>query len=48
MIFSLIAMTIAFTGLVVWVYWPSHRSHFEALGMLVFEPDTAVQEEQDR
>ena len=41
MIFSLIAVTITFTALVVWVYRPSQRSRFEDLGKLVFDTDPA-------
>lgn len=41
MIFSLIAMTIAFTGLLIWVYRPSQRSRFEELGKLIFETEPA-------
>ena len=31
---SLIAMTLSFTILVVWVYWPSRRDSLEALGQI--------------
>lgn len=43
MIFSLIAVTITFTALVIWVYRPSQRSRFEDLGKLVFDTDPADQ-----
>ncbi len=48
MIFSLIAMTIAFISLLIWVYRPAHRSRFEALGMLVFDNDTAAHDRKIR
>ena len=34
---SLIAVTVSFTILVVWVYWPSRRSSLEALGRIPLE-----------
>ena len=33
-LFSLIAVTIGFTALVVWVYWPSRRNRLESLGQI--------------
>lgn len=38
--FSLIAVTVGFTGLVAWVYWPSHKSRLESLGQIPLETDT--------
>jgi cbb3-type cytochrome oxidase subunit 3 len=35
---SLIAVTLAFTALVVWVYWPANRESFEKQARIVFEP----------
>ena len=31
---SLIAVTVGFTALVAWVYWPSRRSRLESLGQI--------------
>lgn len=39
MILSLLALTVSFTALVLWVYWPGHRSRFEAQGRLVLDED---------
>lgn len=39
-LFSLIAVTLGFTGLVAWVYWPSRKSRLEALGQIPLETDT--------
>ena len=41
-IISLLAVTIGFTGLVVWVYWPSHKEDIESHGRIVFDdgPDS--------
>ena len=36
-LFSLIAVTLGFTLLVVWVYWPSRRAELEALGQIPLE-----------
>ncbi len=38
-IFSLIAVTIGFTVLVLWVYWPSRRERLESLGEIPFDND---------
>ena len=46
MIFSLIAVTITFTALVIWVYRPSQRSRFEDLGKLVFDTDPNMSQER--
>lgn len=39
-LFSLIAVTVAFTLLVVWVYWPSRKDRLEALGQIPLETET--------
>lgn len=31
-IISLLAVTLGFTALVLWVYWPSHKARLERLG----------------
>jgi len=31
---SLITVTVGFTALVVWVYWPSRKSRLESLGQI--------------
>jgi cbb3-type cytochrome oxidase subunit 3 len=36
-LFSLIAVTIGFTTLVIWVYWPSRRQRLESLGQIPLE-----------
>jgi cbb3-type cytochrome oxidase subunit 3 len=36
---SLLAVTIAFTGLVIWVYWPSHRQRLESFGSMPLDDD---------
>lgn len=36
---SLIAVTLGFIGLVVWVYWPSRRQHLESLGHIPLDDD---------
>jgi|GEM_PF-6023846 len=33
-IISLLAVTFGFIGLVLWVYWPSHKSRIEKLGRI--------------
>lgn len=38
--FSLLAVTVGFTALVLWVYWPSHKSRLEELGRIPFEHDS--------
>lgn len=37
--FSLIAVAIAFAGLVIWVYWPSHRQRLESFGSMPLDDD---------
>ena len=39
---SLIAVTVAFTGLVLWVYWPSRRQKLESLGRIPLDDDQGV------
>lgn len=34
---SLLAVTIGFGGLVLWVYWPSHKEELESLGSMPLE-----------
>jgi len=36
---SLLAVTVAFTGLVIWVYWPSHRQRLESFGSMPLDDD---------
>lgn len=36
---SLLAVTIGFTGLVIWVYWPSNRKKLESLGQIPLDPE---------
>jgi len=38
-IVSLLAVTLGFAALVLWVYWPSNRSRFEAHGRIPFDDD---------
>ena len=38
-IFSLLAVTISFAGLVLWVYWPSHKEKLEEQGRIVLDDD---------
>ena len=38
-IISLLAVTIGFTALVLWVYRPGARSHWEELGRLSLEDE---------
>lgn len=42
--FSLLALTVSFTGMVVWVYWPSRRDLMESYASMplddVGDPDT--------
>ncbi len=37
--FSLIAVAIAFTGLVIWVYWPGRRQRLESFGSMPLDDD---------
>jgi cbb3-type cytochrome oxidase subunit 3 len=39
--FSLLAVAIAFTGLVIWVYWPGHRQRLESFGSMPLEDDAS-------
>jgi cbb3-type cytochrome oxidase subunit 3 len=36
---SLISVTVGFTALLLWVYWPSRRERLEALAEIPFEDD---------
>ena len=36
-LFSLLAVTVGFTALVAWVFWPSRRKRFESLGRIPLE-----------
>lgn len=38
-LFSLLAITLAFSALVVWVYWPSRRGRLESLRHIPLETD---------
>ena len=38
-LFSLISVTIGFTALLLWVYWPSRRERLEALAEIPFDND---------
>jgi len=38
-LFSLLSITLAFSALVVWVYWPSRRGRLESLGHIPLETD---------
>ena len=37
--FSLIAVTVSFSGLVLWVYWPSRRNEMEAHASIPLDDD---------
>lgn len=36
-VFSLLAVTLGFTVLLLWVYWPSRRARLESLGRIPLE-----------
>jgi cbb3-type cytochrome oxidase subunit 3 len=40
-VISLLAVTISFAGLLLWVFWPGHRDRFEAHGTIPFADDDA-------
>ncbi|MEQ8861029.1 MAG: cbb3-type cytochrome c oxidase subunit 3 [Pseudomonadales bacterium] len=44
--FSLLAVTVSFLGLVVWVYWPGRRGRLESYGRMPMEDEAA--DEKDR
>jgi cbb3-type cytochrome oxidase subunit 3 len=47
--FSLLAVTVSFTGLVVWVYWPSRRTEIESYGSIPLDDDGSRRQfEEDR
>jgi len=37
---SLLAVTVGFVSLVVWVYWPSRRGRLESYGRIPLESDS--------
>ena len=39
---SLLAVTVGFTVLVAWVYWPSRRNQLESLGQIPLDDAGAV------
>lgn len=43
-LFSLIAVTVGFAALVLWVYWPSRRERLEALGQIPLEHEASPSE----
>ena len=45
-LFSLVAVTLGFTLLVAWVYWPSRKSRLEALGEIPLDSDMEVETEK--
>jgi cbb3-type cytochrome oxidase subunit 3 len=45
-LFSLMAVTLGFTALVVWVYWPSRKKKLEALGEIPLDSDKEVATEK--
>lgn len=38
-IFSLLAVTVGFLGLVAWVYWPRRKQDLESLGRIPLDDD---------
>ncbi|MCB1686519.1 MAG: cbb3-type cytochrome c oxidase subunit 3 [Pseudomonadales bacterium] len=40
-LFSLLAVTIGFSALVVWVYWPSNRQKLESYGSIPLDLEEA-------
>lgn len=43
-LFSLLTITLGFSALILWVFWPSRREHLEALGQIPLEeiPENAT------
>ena len=39
-LFSLVAVTLGFTLLVVWVYWPSRKNRLESLGQIPLDSES--------
>ena len=37
---SLIAVTLGFSALIAWVYWPSRRNRYEAFGRIPLDNNT--------
>jgi cbb3-type cytochrome oxidase subunit 3 len=47
--FSLLAVTVSFTGLVAWVYWPSRRTELESYGAIPLDDEASPRRvEEDR
>ena len=38
-LFSLLAVTLGFTALVAWVYWPAHKARLERFGRIPLADD---------
>jgi cbb3-type cytochrome oxidase subunit 3 len=36
-LFSLLTITLGFSALILWVFWPSRRKHLESLGQIPLE-----------
>ena len=45
-LFSLIAVTLGFSLLVAWVYWPSRKNKLESLGEIPLDSDMEVETEK--
>jgi cbb3-type cytochrome oxidase subunit 3 len=43
--FSLVAVTVSFTGMVIWVYWPSRKAELESHGAMPLDDGEARNEE---
>lgn len=41
---SLLAVTFGFTALVLWVYWPSRKSHVESFGSIPLQDEPSAQD----
>jgi cbb3-type cytochrome oxidase subunit 3 len=46
-IFSLLAVTFGFAGLVLWVYWPSRKKELESLGRIPLDDDASSDRRND-
>jgi len=46
--FSLLAVTISFTSLVLWVYWPGRRERLESYGAIPLDDDTGASSKEER
>jgi cbb3-type cytochrome oxidase subunit 3 len=40
--FSLLAVTISFTSLILWVYWPGRRERLESYGAIPLDNEEAA------